>query len=477
MAGKTEQGLHINREHPDYRSRRATWRTYSDLYSGGEQLRARADRYLIPRQKEPRDVYAERLSRVFYENYAGSIIDWYTATLYRREPVLEFSGGFESAQKFFADFTEDCDLKGTSITEFLRLRFVDALVYGRSHMLVDFPRLEKIAGTRAEEDAEGASRAYLIGYTPEDLINWSVDAHGNYEWVVLRTSHLTKARMEDARWTASTRWAYYDRENYRIYEQTRTGEDSIFPAAEWADETKDVKLTAAGLHGLAKLKRVPLFDLAVPEGLWLMNRAGLLQLEHFNKSNALSWALTMGLFAMPVIFSERDWNQMVGESYFIQLGPQDKFGWTEPEGKVYQIALENLGMLREEIYRVCYLSQAGGSVSGGDKQSGLSKQWDFSITEQVLRAFGDAVKDCLKRVLKAIVAAREDGIAVNVTGLDEFEIGDFSAQLADAQQLLALGIPSPTLKKEIFKTLAAQYLSDSPQAIKDRISREIETAN
>jgi len=180
---------------------------------------------------------------------------------------------------------------------------------------------------------------------------------------------------------------------------------------------------------------------------------------------------------MPVIFSERDWNQMVGESYFIQLGPQDKFGWTEPEGKVYQIALENLGMLREEIYRVCYLSQAGGSVSGGDKQSGLSKQWDFSITEQVLRAFGDAVKDCLKRVLKAIVAAREDGIAVNVTGLDEFEIGDFSAQLADAQQLLALGIPSPTLKKEIFKTLAAQYLSDSPQAIKDRISREIETAN
>ena len=150
MAGKTEQGLHIDREHPDYRSRRATWRTYSDLYSGGEQLRARADRYLIPRQKEPRDVYAERLSRVFYENYAGSIIDWYTATLYRREPVLEFSGGFESVQKFFADFTEDCDLKGTSITEFLRLRFVDALVYGRSHMLVDFPRLEKIAGTRAE---------------------------------------------------------------------------------------------------------------------------------------------------------------------------------------------------------------------------------------------------------------------------------------------------------------------------------------
>ena len=54
---------------------------------------------------------------------------------------------------------------------------------------------------------------------------------------------------------------------------------------------------------------------------------------------------------------------MVGESYYIQLGPEDRFGWTEPEGKVYQIAADNLVRLKEEIYRVCYLmTQAGGSA-------------------------------------------------------------------------------------------------------------------
>ena len=66
-----------------------------------------------------------------------------------------------------------------------------------------------------------------------------------------------------------------------------------------------------------------MFGLRIPEGLWMLNRAGSLQLEHFNKSNALSWALTMGLFAMPVVYSEREWSQMVGESYYIQLGPED----------------------------------------------------------------------------------------------------------------------------------------------------------
>src|SRR3954453_16154613 len=140
-----------------------------------------------------------------------------------------------------------------------------------------------------------------------------------------------------------------------------------------------------------------------------MNKAEKLQLEHFNKSNALSWALNIGLFATPVVYSEKDWNQIIGESYYIQLGANDRFGWTEPEGKVYEIAAGNLSRLQEEIYRVCYLmSQAGGSNSSAAVQSGLSKLRDFAITQEVLRAYGDAVKDCMKKVLRAIEVARED---------------------------------------------------------------------
>jgi hypothetical protein len=124
-----------------------------------------------------------------------------------------------------------------------------------------------------------------------------------------------------------------------------------------------------GRHGLAAQRRVPVFEMKVSEGLWLMNKAALLQLEHFNKSNALSWALTMGLFASPVVYSDKEWNQVWGRAYFIQLGPDDRFGWTEPEGKVYQIAADNLVRLKDEIYRVCYLMNQAGEASGGDRGS------------------------------------------------------------------------------------------------------------
>jgi len=452
--------LNLNREHPEYAARKLMWRQYQDLYAGGERLRLNAAQYLMRRNKEPAAVYQERLDRVFYENYIGSIVDWYAATLMRREPSLLFEGPDDAARAFYAAFAGDCDLKGTTLAGFFRRQFVQALVCGSSYLAVDFPRAAAPSLTRAEEDATGRSRAYLVEYTPEEVINWNYDETGSLEWLVVRTSCLQQSTPADSQWEKETRWIYYDRESFQLYRQS-----GGLAAPELVD---------AGRHSLAALRRVPVFQMKVSEGLWLMNKAALLQLEHFNKSNALSWALTMGLFAMPVVYSDREFGQVVGESYYVQLGSGDRFGWTEPEGKVYQIAADNLVRLKDEIYRVCYLMNQAGDAS--DSRSGLSKQRDFSITNEVLKAYGDLVKDSLRQVLRAIAAARQDGVSVDVAGLDEFDIEDFSNELDDARKLLDLGIQSETLRRQIFKRLALKYLCDARQEIKNRVAEEIEAA-
>src|SRR4051812_23505037 len=165
---------------------------YRDLYVGGEQLKENASAYLNRRKKEPAQVYSERLDKVFYENYVGSIIDWYVATLFRREPVMHVEGSNESGRQFFNDFAEDCDLKGTNLTDFFRQQMVTAMVHGAGYLLLDFPRVNRSVGNRAEEDASGASRAYLIECSPESIINWNYDENGNYDWVVIRNTDLRK---------------------------------------------------------------------------------------------------------------------------------------------------------------------------------------------------------------------------------------------------------------------------------------------
>jgi hypothetical protein len=109
---------------------------------------------------------------------------------------------------------------------------------------------------------------------------------------------MWKESVESDRWIKETRWLYYTKQDYAIYRR-----------AEFTSGRQEIILVDQGRHALANQNRVPVFEMRVPEGMWLMNKAGLLQLEHFNKSNALSWALTMGLFATPVVYSDRDWSQ------------------------------------------------------------------------------------------------------------------------------------------------------------------------
>ena len=438
------------------------WRRYRHLYAGGEEFREHAAEYLVRRHNEPMEVYQERLTRVFYENYLGSIVDWYAATVVRREPNLEFTGTNDRAKEFLAHFAQNCDQRGTTLTQFFKQQVTEALICGKSYVVVDFPKAQGQARTRADEDASGLSRAYLMPYGAEELINWSYDAKGELEWVVIRTSWLKQDSVRSSGWKREKRWIYYDRERFEIYAR-RDG------------DATPVELVDEGRHGFAGIGRVPVFELSVSEGLWLTNKIALLQLEHFNKSNALGWALTMGLFAMPVIYSDREFNQITGESYYIQLGPGDRFGWTEPSGNVYQIAADNLTRLKDEIYRVAYLMQQASGASGA-QQSGLSQQWDFSITQEILRAYGDVVKDSMHNVLSAIVAARQDELVVNVTGMDEFDISDFSTDVADAKNLLALGIQSATLTKQVQKRVAMKYLCDARQSIKNQILDEIDAA-
>src|SRR3954470_8244947 len=227
----------INREHPEYVARKAMWRKYQDLYAGGEKLRLNGAEYLMRRNKEPQSIFEERLSCVFYENYIGSIVDWYAATLMRREPMMLFEGEDEAAKNFYGVLAQDCDLKGTNLSEFFRRQFVQMMVYGCSYTVVDFPRASGAVLTRAEEDASGRSRAYLMDYTPEEVINWSYDQTGGLEWIVIRTSCLQQSKVTDVKCERETRWVYYDREHFQMYRK--------------AGDASSIELVDEGRHALA----------------------------------------------------------------------------------------------------------------------------------------------------------------------------------------------------------------------------------
>ena len=65
-------------------------------------------------------------------------------------------------------------------------------------------------------------------------------------------------------------------------------------------------------------------------------------------------------------------------------------------------------------------------------------------------------------------------MSVEITGLDQFDVKDFTEELANAQVLRDLVTGSPHFGREMQKRLALKYLEDSPQEIKNRVAEEID---
>ncbi len=465
----------LNAEHAHYTLCQESWQTYEDFYAGGEQLRRNAQKYLTKRQKEPVEVYAERLRRVFYENYLGAILDWYAATLFGTAPQVDIEEKRSLDRTFYDAFLADCDRNGTTFADFLKAVYLSALIRKTAWVLIDFPNLNAPAANQAEEDRLGKSRAYLVSYNAPDILDWGEDAAGNLEYVKVKTCNCYRPDPFTAGQRLRDTWTIYTRENFARYERDRE-----LQVAKEASSEKDTQVALAeyGRHALSSLKRVPFIRLTLGQGLWLADRCGTVAREHFEKSNALSWALHMGLFAMPVVYSEREWHQIMGESYYIQLGPEDRFGWTEPEGKVYQLAADNLDRLKDEIYRLCYLmSQAGGREAKNIGQSGVSKAFDYQVVHEILEAYGQTIKAAGTRILSTVAEARsEDARAISVRGLDNFDIRALEDDIANALELRSLVRASETFQRELTKRIAMKALDDAPEKVKKQIAQEIDVA-
>ncbi len=139
----------IDREHPRLcRRGRAMWRRYRDLYAGGEQLPAERAGLSVPRQREPGDVYAERLSRVFYRELYRVDCGLVCGDAVPPGAGADVRGAKRGGQEFFRGVGGGCGPEGDAADDFFRRQFIEGLITGASYVLVDFPRAAAKAGNR-----------------------------------------------------------------------------------------------------------------------------------------------------------------------------------------------------------------------------------------------------------------------------------------------------------------------------------------
>jgi FKBP-type peptidyl-prolyl cis-trans isomerase (trigger factor) len=140
------------------------------------------------------------------------------------------------------------------------------------------------------------------------------------------------------------------------------------------------------------------------------------------------------------------------------------------------VSAQEIQAIREEMYRQLYLQAQGrSSAATPSAQSGYSKELDMAPARDVLRALGDMLRNHMRAVIEDVAAARGDQVTVDIRGF-EFAEGDDPDQIKAAQAALELGIPSPTLEREIQKRIARYLLRDANQSVIQAVEAEIDAA-
>lgn len=463
----------LDLKHPEYEARFETWLDLSLLYEGGAALKARCERLLKKRPREDEEVYAARMDRSTYQNILGTGLGWYGAALFETMPEIFFNG--KSGSEAYTKFLQDCDGIGTTYVDFFKRVFQVMLTYGAGWVLTDLQALdsgEVPPASLEEERQRGLLDPHLACYSPLNVINWQTDEMGKLKWAVVKTEVQQQEFLEKAE--IVTTFYYYDRENFRVYEDRRSPEEQTRIATD--DSGRMAKLIRQGRHALAHVNRLPLRRVTLSEGLWLANRAYLLLVDHFNQDNTLAWMLFMSNLAMPVVIGDVDPSGMTySEIGFLHFPSGTLYQWSEPEGKSLVHSAKRVESLREECFRSMNLQAQGRSMRATPAmQSGRSKILEMAPAKQILSGMGDDVRGHMQDVLTDVRDARhEPDVEPDVRGLT-FQEDMSTEEVFAVSSFLKLRIPSRLLEKSVMKKVAKAWLIDANRDELVKVYEEID---
>lgn len=440
----------LNTQHPSRDARELA--RLRALHDGGRAWRALLDEWVPKNQVEMPDMWADRKARATYANHAGAIVGLFGAYLFAEAPSVEGPAG-----PFWEQLWNSADGRGTPWAAFWKERFLDAMVGRQSLVWVNLPaRGDAQPVSAAEELSSGLLDAYLVGLTPEQVLDWGEDDRGRLTWVMVHGVDVGRTAPDQPR-ARVHRWTWVDGSEIRRWTWTASA-DKADPGPD--DDAVELPRVA---HGFGRL---PVVRLELPVGLWAMSRLHDPAVALLRATNDLEWALHRAANALLVIKAKwGDEAPKLGHGYYLSLGQEDSAEYVEPSGASFAILRERIAELREDLYRVVHqMALAADSDAQAAKLSGESKGRDWQAVDIVLSAYGEFVRDAMREAVEVVALVRRENVQVAVKGLDGWQLEDLDVFLTSALQA------DPLVKSETFRRLTAKRVAE--RLLGDDVSAE-----
>jgi len=165
------------RTHPIYDKYFSEWRFFLESAMGGKDYISNYNNLFSHRLESLSEDYQTRVKRATYLNFCQLVCRIYSDYIYK-ETIRRPN------QKILNDFYSNIDGRGTKIDHFMQTACFLSSVFGHVHVLVDTPSSNPDAIPMHQLKSR-QGQPYAVIVTPLQLRDWSVDAFGNYNWVLI----------------------------------------------------------------------------------------------------------------------------------------------------------------------------------------------------------------------------------------------------------------------------------------------------
>lgn len=459
------------------------WGAAADIYSRNavplgiqafDEEESKLDTYLDRFLREDMDKFRRRQSTAQYPNYIEPILDIRLSFMHRKEYVRD---GVEA----LGEWLQDVDGLGTSWEE-MRKETIDfrAALFGWCPVLFD--RTQPVEGydvydeISREQARQAGIRTNAIPLYPANVLDWSTDSQGVFEWVKLTQWEVerpdplgpaTEVQYVDI-------WTRDFVQRFRIIKSPGDKEPRVEQDEPFMHQYGKVPLL------IARGKRAhddPIKGLPAVGGPAKMAR------KLFNYLSELDEHIRSSVFAFLQVPQKRVSGDQQGGEIVLGEGnalglPMDSsrdYKYISPDPSVAATLENRVTSTVEEIYRTARTEFARAQIEGR-AESGAARLIAFENTNRVIADFAAAMGRFDERALRCVAEIEmlpaETISAIRVTAPKRFDIEEMSRELDEALTAVTLQL-GPTATAELKKRLIAKLLPNLDDDIREQIEEEL----
>jgi len=374
----------------EYEAMAEKWELLHALLGGTQQMRAEKEKWLAREPRESAEAYTNRLSRSFLYNAYGDTVDKLVSKPFSRPVVCQ-----GTMTDRIDEIKDDMDMNGRDLTQFARDVFTAGVIYGCTHILIDFPQFSTTA-TLADERASGV-RPVFIHVKPTQVIGWRTETATSGEDVLTQV-RILETKVEPNGEYGDTEIEYirvYTRVDWQLWRRNRENDEDEF------------QLIDEGTHSFGSIPLVTYYIsrtgilTATPplEDLAWMNLAHWQSMS--DQRNILRFARVGLLFAAGFSDEEMEEGLTIGPNQLIRSTNESaKVTYVEHGGHAIDSGQQDLDKLEErmKVLGLQPITQRSGNQTATGRALDESRThtaiqaWIRSLENTLLQAFEYASK-------------------------------------------------------------------------------------